>query len=426
MNTRDLLKRAGEALDGMGVKALTPTVPTTSSLAVGDFMDRSQVERLVDLTVSQSAWLSAVSMRIRNQRSGEIPRLELNEVVTEGVGENDPASPTTHPDTSQITYNCGKFKSTWYLTHEAIREAAASGEPDFEGKTRAAFAKAMGNDMARVALKGDTSLDSSTRLNRLLRKRDGWLKQIRAAANRATTTYGSAWSVNAYYSLQALLPQEYRDDPDLRWFMPSLLDLAWSEHLSGTSAGVGSALGDAAKIERRRFTPAGIPQLIIPQMPDDQGFATLNGSAVAADAITSPSSNVRAQVDSLFGGYSSTHVGRRVTITCDATGQSETVVVTESGGALYATTSGGLGQSTISTTAGDYTLDVADCASMVLGNPLNLFVVLCDQIRAYKKFEQEAERWRIDVYWEADFGVFQPDALAIQDGIVRPAFTFGS
>lgn len=424
---QELLAQAGLVLERAGVrKALTPEVPTTDSLATGEFMDRTQVERLVDLTVGQSGWLSAVTLRMRNQRAGQIPRMVISDVVTEGVDENAGATIATHPDTDKVDYACTKYQATWYLTYEDIREAAASGEPAFEAKVRAAFAKAMGNDMARAALRGDTALDASTRLNRLLRKNDGWLKLLRANAHRSTTTRGSTFTTDLFPALIASIPEEFRDDAALRWFMSSLLDLEWTTSIVDTAA-AGSALGDTAKISRRRFTPFGIDQLLLPQMPTDLGFATLSGSAADADGVVDDGDGtLTATVDTLFGGYAAGNAGRQVKITCDATGQSETLTVANSGGHHILSSAGSLGQAVISAVPADYTLDLADCTPVILGNPINLFVVLCDQIRAYRKWEQEYERWRIDVYYEADFGVFNHDAMAMQDGVVAPRFAWGA
>ena len=421
----EMLQQAGDMLGSMGVRK-ADTVMTTANMSASEFMDRKQVERLVDLTVSQSGWLSAVKVKMRNQRSGELPRLVINDVVTEGVPENGGKTVSTVPTTDFVPYHCGKFQATWYLTVEDIREAKASGEPDFERKVRAAFAKAMGNDMARWSLRGDTDLDDSTRLNRLLRKRDGWLKQARANAIRNTTGRGAPFARSLFSSMQAAMPEEYRDDADLRWLFSSTLDMAWTESLADPTNAQGSTLGDRASIERSRFKPSGIPQLIIPQMPTTQGFEQVTASTANADAVVdNAGANLTATVNTLFGGYAAKWAGRSVRITFTATGDTEVATVTDTGSALKITTVGTLGQSTISTTVGDYTLDLADITTAILSNPSNLFLVMCDQMRAYRKFEQEYERWRIDVFYEADAGLFNENALVIQDGISTPAFTFG-
>ncbi len=421
-----LLERAGNILNGMGVQKAAGDVHTSASMATGDFMDRKRVEALVDLTVGQSAWLSVTTVRLRDQRSGEIPRVNLTGVVTEGVPENGGQTVATHADTDNVPYNCGKYQATFFLTREAIREARASGEGNFEAKLRGAFGKAMGNDMALAAMLGNTSLTGTSRRNRLLNKRDGWMIKARAAANRNTTTRGSAWTQGVFHYMLDTMPEEYAEDANLRWFMPRKLDLSWDSHL--TNLGTGDmGLRDRAKTERTRFAPLGIPQLVIPNMPSNQGFDTLSGSAVDADAVADDGDGtLTATVSALFGGYSSAHAGRKVKITLTSNGQTETLTVLDQGGANKIATAGSLGQSTISTTAGDYTLDVADVASQLLTNPANLFMVMCDKVRAYRKWQQEFERFRFDVFYEADFGIFNEDAVVLQDGIVPTTFAFGN
>lgn len=425
----EIISEIGGILGNLGVNRVAKAdgVITTGNSAVGDFMNRKQVEHLVDLTVSQSGWLSTTSVLLRSQRAGEIPRQIINEVVTRGAEENEGAGDPKRPENDNVAYSCKKLQATWYLTMESIREARAAGTANYNEVVNMAFGKAMGNDLARLAMNGDTSLGATSALNRLLRRTDGWLKKIRASGNRSTTTRGSAYNGNTLWAaMKDAMPQEYKDDADLRFLIPSCLDESWTHDLATSSGGVGSALGDRAKIERIRFPIEGIPQLIVPQMPETEGFARLSGSAVAADSVTSPASNVRAVVDSLFGGYGASHAGRRVKITCIATGQSEVCVVEDTGSVLRITTVGTLGQSSVSTTASDYTLDLADITPALLVNPRNLFMVMCDQVRSYSKFEQEYERWRMDVFYEVAFGMYNESAIVLQDGIIRPYRTFGS
>ena len=76
---RELLQRAGAVIADMGVRDVTgkSAVMTTDNMASGEFMDRKQVRRLVDLTVGQSDWLAATTVELKDQRSGEHPIMEL-------------------------------------------------------------------------------------------------------------------------------------------------------------------------------------------------------------------------------------------------------------------------------------------------------------------------------------------------------------
>lgn len=423
---RELLQRAGAVLGDMGVRDVTNKAAMTSeNMASGEFMDRKQVRRLVDLTVGQSDWLAAATVELKDQRSGEHPIMELSGPVMEGVPENGGRTITTTPTMDNFEWDCGKFQATWYWTRESVREAVASGEPDFDGKVRAAFARRMGNDVALAAVRGDTDLDDGSRENRLLRKRDGWLKRLRATANRSTTTYGSSYDPDVWDATFDLLPEVYQRDPDLRWLYASKIAQSHTKGLR--DLGDGAVLRDQALTERREWAPNGIAGLIVPQLPTDDGFDTLDGASVDPDTVVDDTDGtMTVTVNTLFGGYSTSNAGRRVRITCDATGQSETLTVVNSGGANKIMSTGSLGQGTISETEADYTIDVADCTSIVLTNPRNLVLVVCDKVRAYMKFEQEWERWRIDVFMELDFRVVNPDAAAMHDGVVPTRFTFGA
>lgn len=417
-----------KGLDRFSVnKAASPTVPTSGDFAVGDFMDRTQLNRLIDLTVNSSEWLKMVTVLTRNQKKGEIPREILDEVVTEGVPENDMGTVATHPDTSLVQYQTAKFKATTFLTRESLREARAAGEPNFADKVLGAFAKAIGNDMARWALKGDTSLDTSTRLNRLLRQRDGWLKRARnGSAVYGQTTRGSAYAQGLYWYMIQQMPEAYSEDPNLKWILPRALDLQFTADLSAYAA-QGSKIGEDSLTQRKRWAPAGIDPVIVPQMPTSQGFDVCSGSTAAADAVTDLSGSIRFQVDAALGGYAASKAGRILKVTLNSTGESEAgLVVADTGSILKIETAGTLGQSTVSTTPGDYTIDLYDLTSIMLTNPRNLFLVLCDQIRAWRKWEQEGERWRIDLFYEADVGIFNENAIVLQDGVITPTQSWGA
>lgn len=427
MTNAEMIGAGGEILDGLGIRdtARKTDVHTTSNMAAGDFMDRKKVERLVDLTVSQSAWLPSLSVMTRTQAQGEIPKLNVNGIVVQGVEENEGATPSSKGSVSVVEYATKKYQGTQYLTLESLRESRASGEPDFEAKLLGAFTKQVGNNIALAAMQGDTSLPATTPRNKLLRQRDGILKLARASANRNTTSYGSPYASGLWPAMLGTMPQEYRDDPDLRFMISSMLDMAHTEEIAGFISG-GSVAADRAKLERQRFMPRGVPQLIIPQIPTDGGFAVLSGSQAAAGTVSLVSGNPKVIVSNTFGGFSTSHVGRLVKVTCTATGGYEVRPVLSDGSNLYVQCLGTLGQSTASTTSSDYTVDIADTTSAILTNPKNIYVVLTTGMRSYRKFEQEFERWRIDLYFEMAFGLFNPDAFVLQDGIVNPSYSFGS
>lgn len=441
-NRLDMLKRSAVALAALGMKPAgempgggvvqraIDEVATTANMQAGEFMDRRAVDQIIDLSVSQSGWYGETSVLTRSQRSGQITTIDMTEPVLEGVPENGGRTVLTTPETAARTYECGKYQGTYALTWEDMREARASGDANFGATFSRLFGKRVGESMCLAALRGDTDAGTATRTARLLGKRDGWLKKARAAANHATTTRGSELSRRAFSAIsEGLMPDEYRMSENLRWLYSPRVNAGVTEIYGAQfENGNASDLAVGANVKRIIQTPMGIEPILVPQLPTNLGAATLGIASAGTPDNVSGSTTVIARVNTLLGGAAAGNAGRKVTITSLLTGQSETRTVTWDGTHNLVTTTGKLGQTSVSTTTTDYAIDIADCTPILLTNPRNLVTVVCDQIRRYFRWEQEFERWRIDLYIEMDFLILNPDALAMHDGIfVDPdVFAFGS
>lgn len=409
--------------------AKSDDVNTTTSLADGgQFMNRKAVHGLILNAARDADWLGGTSLKFVSQKSGTFTDMSMDDDVLEPATEGEAQTASNVATTAKLDYTTEKFHGTVFYTPEDVREAAASGEGDFLGKLRLLVGRKVASSIALMAMQGDTDLaDNGTRRNRYLARKDGWIKLIREGGARATTTRGSAYSIDAFQAAYDLLPEQYQNDPELRWFVPPMLQSNAQYAFAAQWAGASQVAADAL-ITRMQAPILGIQGLQVPQMPTNGGFATLSGSTVAGDAVTNPSGTViEIRVDTLLGGASASNAGRKVKITRNSTGRSETVRVTWDGTNNFASTVGSLGQGSISTTASDYTLDLADCASIILTNPRNLVTVVdSSRFRLYNKFEQEADRYRMDFYIEMCPLVVRPEAAAIQDGIIVAAKTFGS
>ncbi len=440
-NRLDMMRRGAVALAALGmkpagdmpdssIKRAIDEVATTENQTAGEFMDRKQVDQIIDLSVSQSGWFSATSVLTRSQRSGQLTTIDMVEPVLEGVPENGGRTVLTSPETAARTYECGKYQGTYSLTWEDMREARASGDTNFGATFSRLFGKRVGESMCLAALRGDTTLGTATRTDRLLQKRTGWLKQARAASNYATTTRGAELNRRAFSAIsEGLMPDEYRMSENLRWLYSPRVNAGVQEiYAAQYENGNGSDLAVGANVKRSIQTPMGIEPILVPQLPTDLGASTLTIATAGTPDNVSGSTTVIARVNTLLGGAAAGNAGRKVTITSLLTGQFETRTVTWDGTHNLVTTTGKLGQSAVSSTTTDYSIDIADCTPIILTNPRNLVTVVCDQVRRYFRWEQEFERWRIDLFLEMDFLIMNPDALAIHDGIfVDPdVFAFGS
>ncbi len=263
----------------------------TSNMAAGDFMNRKQVDELMDMVVDLSGWLGDIRVKRVEGRQGEMPQMLLSDLTTEFVTENDSTEVKTRPETRTVPYNCKKTKTEWFITTEDIIESRVSGTRDFEAKVRTAFAKAMGNDLARIALNSDTALwtDGTTRTQRALGILEGWRKQAGSGkgtmpAGNIVSAGGGIFTPELFPYMMSVMPDEYKNHPELRWYYNSVVDLGWNKSLTGLAHGVPSgatsdvggsnALGVKAASSRGTTNPFGIIPVIVPQMPINLGASS--------------------------------------------------------------------------------------------------------------------------------------------------------
>ena len=180
----------------------------------------------------------------------------MQEAPDEGSEPSDNAKST--PTIPRLTLTPAKSMIAVDISFDWLRKNVA-GESSGEAAINAALAKAIGRDIVRLLFNGDTSLDDSTKLNRLLKLRDGLLKQFRAdtdvhdlivAADPVYTGPNSEFSKGL-----TAIPDEYRDDRSLlRHFVPmSTLD-EYEDEIGArqTNAGDQAMLGETAYSKHRR------------------------------------------------------------------------------------------------------------------------------------------------------------------------------
>lgn len=381
-----------------------------STVNFGGIVPRPLVEKLISLTRNQSTWLSSISTHIKTRFSGQVPILDYNEPVTEHVGRNDGTKVTTSPPTSMVPYACKKFKSEFYVTTEELREAAQAGIDNFEQKMLTDWATQLGNDVALLAMQGDDSLDSSSRKNRLLRAIDGVDKITNAGAN-VFNAEGTAFGQGMFQAMLDYMPDRFADDINLHWMFNRRVNTHWHGSLTNvnTTERMRSALGDQALITEINVPPLGIPQLIIPQIknnngPDPIAPTSMSASGAGIDVVLTTLITAELVEDAAAG------VGRKFKVTYIPSGMSETVLGTLDT-TLRAVTIGKLGQSTVSTTAGDYEVSLADETEVYLCNPKTINLIYCNEWRTYRQFNKDYDRFEVTTYFEADMLVPTPSTM---------------
>ena len=381
-----------------------------SNTNFGGIIPAPLVEQLISLTRSESTWMSAIDTRTRTRQSGTIPVTNWNEPATEYVGRNDGTKVTTQPPTWMVPYVCKKFKSEFYVTPEELREAVAAGIENFEDKMLTDWATQLGNDMALLTMQGDSTKGTGTRTDRLLRATNGVDVSTDTGANIYDAA-GKAFGQGIFDAMIDYMPDRYANDGGLRWLFNRRVNTHWHSTLTNTNTTerMRSALGDTVLTSQVMVPPLGIPQLIVPQIPNNGGPTpiaptSLSSSGAGIDLV------LTTLVTASYVATAALGVGRKFKVTYLPTGISETVLGTLNT-TLRAVTTGTLGQSTVDTSAANYTVTLADETTIYLLNPKGIVLVYCNEWRSYREYNKDFDRFEITTYVEADVVVPIPDTI---------------
>lgn len=375
----------------------------TDNVNFGGIMPREAVQELLDLTKDQSEWIGSLDSHVQDGVAGTVPIVDLNQNITEGVGENDGTKIGGIPNTRNVPYVCKKFKSDWYITTDQIREARVAGVGDFDRKMSEIFAKQLSNDIAEITINSDSSLDNTTSRNRMLRMLDGL--RVKTESANVTDAEGKAFATGIFTAMEDAMPDKYASDPDLQWLFNRRVHTHYKSGLQQLATG----LGDKAKTQVIYEPPNGISPIIVPQLSSGMGPV-----AVAPTSATDNTGTITFDLTTMVtAGYVATAAagaGRKVIVTCVPTGVSEYCYAVEDT-QLKITTAGTLGQTTVSTTASDYLVTFADETELYLGNLKAITLVQCGQMRSYMEFNKDFDRFETTVYHYMDVLIPNPAAI---------------
>ena len=145
----------------------TPALPNS-------VLNRAQSDRFIDMMVDYSTLLKRIRIARVNRPKGEINKLDIGAIVTEGATTTSKAT-TRVPSESVITWDTEKYRSAFDLKTDFI-------EDNIEGTgirdtLLNMFAKQIAIDTEMAAIEGDDTLpvgDGQTDSNNLLGVND-WL-----------------------------------------------------------------------------------------------------------------------------------------------------------------------------------------------------------------------------------------------------------
>jgi len=263
------------------LKQLMQKSAIDSSSLPNSVMNRKQANRFIDLVVDESVLLKRIRVVRVDHNKGEINKLDLGTIVTEGASTTSRASTRT-PTERIVTYDNEKYRSAFDLKTDFMEDnLERSGIRD---TLLNMFSKRIAIDSELAAIEGDDSLtvgDGQTAENNLLGVNDGFQKILEASvpAAQQIDAAGAAPSKKLYFDMKRAIPSRYRAaKPSYMWIQPSgpsdkwMLD--WSDRETGR--------GDVALATGIVPGPWGIPSLEVPLMPEDLTFGTTgtDGSSI--------------------------------------------------------------------------------------------------------------------------------------------------
>lgn len=239
-------------------------------------MNRQQADRFIDLVVNESVLLQKIRTVRKNDVKGEINKLDLGSIVTQGADTTSTAT-TRFPTESVMTYDMVKYRSAFDLKTDFTEDNIERG--NIRDTLLTMFSKRIAIDTEMAAIEGDASSgalvvgDGQSDETNLFGVNDGFRRilQVNVPAAQQIDAAGAAPSKQLYYCMKRAIPSRYRAaKPDYVWIVPSgpydkwMLD--WSDRETGG--------GDTALAKGLVPGPWGIRMLEVPLMPEDLTWGT--------------------------------------------------------------------------------------------------------------------------------------------------------
>lgn len=236
-------------------------------------MNRQQSDMFIDLVINTSKLLQMIRVKKVDAPKGEINKLDLGTIVTEGAHTTSRAT-TRNPTERIVTYDTEKYRSAFDLKTDFLEDNIEKSA--VRSKLLGMFSKRIAIDTEMACIEGDASLptgDDQSASNNLLGVNDGYSKILndRVPAAQIVDAAGAAPSKMLYYEMKRRIPSRYRvAKPDYRFILPSgpadKLMLDWSDRETGR--------GDSALSSGQAPDIWGIPWTEVPLMPEDLAFGS--------------------------------------------------------------------------------------------------------------------------------------------------------
>lgn len=420
------------------------TLTVTSSFGSGGLLNAEQQDTFTRLVRSYSTLVGKVRFIRMPQKSMDIDKIHVGEVITEQAQTEGTSSTTDteEPKFNNVTLTSSKVRSRWTVSTETLQSNIEQDR--LEQTILNLLTQRIATDLDLLAIQGDTSLSGTTPPNALLKTLDGWDKLTNSTGSQAGHIVDASHanvSRSIFAAARRQMPRQYRADPGLRWIMTDSLYEDWQDVLATRV----TPLGDTNHVSRIGQVPGplGIPALIVPQIPEAK--TATSGASEATAGL---------QIGTRQGPFVFTSSAKVFRMKVDGAASYTTITFTE--GTLDAVTAAGeintavSGQTTTvdgfgrleiksDTTGGSSSIEVAagssnDCIAIIgftastntgttgsgnlktgtfmwLANPENFIFGTLDGTRVFTEFNKDADRLETVVYNQVAVAVENPDSI---------------
>jgi hypothetical protein len=408
----------------------------TSEFSNGGLLNPIRQNEFLKYIRTYSKMLNMVRFETLSHSQQVLDKFYIGEPVSYAVGENDGTEYEAGVQTSQIALQTKKLKSNWNVTTEVLVENIE--QQGFEQTLMQGMSQRISTDIELLAIQGDeVAYNGATDVfGRLLKRQDGWDK---LTSNSHILDAGAASIQKGIFAeMVRMMPQQYLNDPNLRWFVSKSTAIDWMDLLADR----GTAMGDNA-LNGNSVSPYGIPLVEVPLIPDSKPLSVKSGTPakvignrqdpftfvtgvndslkIAVDgaapvtvvfpAGTFQVGHVAALINGTTGlaGIATDNTFGKLVLTSTTTGTGSTLSIQAVANDVYAT----LGLSTALTTGTNTGTagNIPEGTFIWLANPKNFIAAMRGNTRVYNWFNLHYDRLETVIYNEVDFSIENDDAI---------------
>lgn len=408
----------------------------TSDFGNGGLLNPKRQNEFIKYVREYGKMLPMVRFEQLSQSQMTLDKLYIGEPVSHAVEENDPTAYLAKPATGQLHLTTKKLKSSWNITTETLVNNIE--QKGFETTMMQGMTKRISTDIELLAIQGDEEkyAGATDVFGRLLKRQDGWDKLTDEA--HILDVGGATIQKGIFAEMIRSMPQQYLQDPDLRWFVSKSIAIDWMDLLADRLTG----LGDNA-MNGNSISPYGIPMVEVPLLPDNKPLTVVTGTTARVvgtrpdtfEIITGVNDKLSISVDggsavtvtlkpgthrvgaiaamingtAGLAGIASDDTHGRLVLSSPTTGATSRIVIGAIANDAYEEL--GLSEGTTSGVDNGTTATVNEGSFIWLANPKNFIAAMRGTTRVYTEFNKDYDRLETVVYNEVDFAVENPDAI---------------